>query len=714
MDLLSRLEGVQGNGQRFKAKCPAHQDDKPSLSITTRDDGKILMHCHAGCEITDIVRALGIKLSDLMPPRAEDEHKGRFRERILKTYDYRDENGKLLYQAVRYVPKAFRQRRPDGRGGWIWNVEGVRRVAYRLPDVIKAVNEGAQALFIVEGEKDADRLWSLGVPATCNAAGAGKWGDGETSSLAFLPESIEVVILPDNDLAGAKHAAEVAYQLRRAGKSVRVVDLPGLPDKGDVSDWLDAGHTVEDLWRVCGLDKPEKAPEVTVVHEPKPAPDFHLTDLGNAQRLIFRHGQDLRYVPAWGKWMVWTGKRWEVDESGEVQRRAKETVRSIYEEAAREVDDQRRKALSDHARRSESEARIRAMVTLACSESGVAVTPDDLDADPMLLNVANGTLDLRTGELRPHNRNDLITKIIPTAYKPDSECPTWLKFLHRVMNGDEDLVCFLAQAVGYSLTGSTREQCMFFLYGTGANGKSTFLETLRWLFGGYAAQAESETFLVRRSDQVRSDIARLVGTRFVAANEVEDGRRLSEVLVKQLTGSDRITARFLYRDFFEFTPTFKIWMAGNHKPIIRGTDEGIWRRLRLIPFEVTIPPEERDLSLMDKLKAEAEGILAWAVDGCLTWQTFGLTVPDAVRDATASYRDEMDVLGEFIAEECRVSQSVQVLAKDLYEAWKRWCEDNGEFAGTAKRFGMKLRERGFVAEKRNGKTYYVGLTLNLT
>jgi putative DNA primase/helicase len=313
-----------------------------------------------------------------------------------------------------------------------------------------------------------------------------------------------------------------------------------------------------------------------------------------------------------------------------------------------------------------------------------------------LFNAENGTIDLqKRAYLRPHERGDLLTKRSRVPFIPSARCPTWEAFLFRVMDGNEDLVRFLQRAVGYSLTASTREQVLFLLWGSGANGKSTFMEILRLILGDYAMQAEFSTFLKQDSEAVRNDIARLVGARLVAAVETESGLPLAEALVKQMTGGDVVTARFLFKEYFEFRPTFKVWLAANHKPIIRGTDHGIWRRIRLIPFIVTIPENERDPDLGEKLKAELPGILAWAVKGCLDWQEQGLGVPEKVRSATAAFRDEMDVLGGFLTDLCVVENEATGKSAELYAAYKKWAEENGERVMSQKSLAMRLVERGF-------------------
>jgi putative DNA primase/helicase len=438
---------------------------------------------------------------------------------------------------------------------------------------------------------------------------------------------------------------------------------------------------------------------------------LHHTDMGNAQRLIERHGTNLRYCFDSGKWLTWNGRCWATDNDGQVERLAKETIKSMYCEAGCSTNISDRGNLAKHALKSEAEGRLHAMVNLAKTEPSVPVSQSMLDADPWLLNCQNGTIDLRTGKLLAHHRNNLCTKEVAIAFDPDAQCPTWSAFLNRVMADNRALVKFLQRAVGYALTGMTTEQVLFFLYGTGANGKSTFIETCRNLVSDYAQQADFDTFVPKENGHPRNDLARLTGARFVAAVEAAQGRQLAENVIKQATGSDTITARFLYREYFEFTPQFKLFLVANHKPVVVGTDEAIWRRIRLIPFTVTIPPDERDKQLLEKLHRELPGILAWAVRGCLDWQRDGLGEPEAVSNATAAYRREMDVMADFIDEHCVLGEHETEDAGLLYEKFKEWSLQNGEGAATQKKFGAQLRERGFEAGKKRGSRCWFGLRL---
>ena len=436
---------------------------------------------------------------------------------------------------------------------------------------------------------------------------------------------------------------------------------------------------------------------------------FGPNDLGNAQRLLDRRMQDLRYVPEWGRWLVWDGKRWQRDKLGRVVEYAKDVVLHIHEEALAAPNSEMQTKLLQWSQRSQSLYSIKAMIKLA--ETTLALYADRLDANPSLLTVENGTLDLNTGELRPHKRGDRITKMAPVAYDAKADCPTWEAFLKRIMDGNGELIRFLQRAIGYSLTGDVSEQALFFLYGTGANGKTTFLNTVLELLGDYGKQAAPDLLVVQRGESHPTGIADLVGTRFAASVEVEEGKRLAETLVKQLTGGDRVKARFMREDFFEFMPTHKIFLAANHKPVIRGTDHAIWRRIRMIPFAVTFLPEEQDRTLAAKLRTELTGILAWAVRGCLDWRRLGLNPPADVTEATETYREEMDQLGGFLGDCCIMGSTAKVAKKDLYETYESWCKDAGDEPLPKRIFGTRLTGRG-VGDGRTGQVrFWVGIRL---
>jgi putative DNA primase/helicase len=429
---------------------------------------------------------------------------------------------------------------------------------------------------------------------------------------------------------------------------------------------------------------------------------FPLDDAGNGQRFASQHGHGVRYCFAWGSWLVYDACRWIRDEKAEVERLAKITARLIINEAQACDDDVERAALLKHAAASIKRSKREVMLKDAISEPGIAITTDELDANPWLLNCANCTLDLRTGERGPHDRADLLTKRIPVAYDPLAQCPTFLAFLDAIMAHRPNLIEFLQRAIGYSLTGDIREQVFFILHGSGANGKSTLLNILGELLGDYAQQTDTDALMVKQAGGINNDVARLRAARFVSAVETEEGKRLAEVKIKQFTGGDTVTARFLFQEFFEFKPLFKLFIATNHKPEIKGTDNAIWRRVRLVPFDVTFTPEQQDRTLADKLRAELPGILAWAVQGCFKWQRDGLGLPDEVKAATKAYREEQDLVALFLTDCCVIEQHAQVTAKNLNAAYQEWCKASGEKSITAIELGKRLTERGLTAKKGTG------------
>lgn len=430
--------------------------------------------------------------------------------------------------------------------------------------------------------------------------------------------------------ANARTTAERLAQKGRTTGRPRLAEIVGEDVVNRISAWLELTQTGSDV------ENPVSA----------------LTDLGNAKRFVLAHGNEVRFCHTWRKWLVWDGQRWVGDDTGEIRRRAKQTAINILIEARNESEDEQRKQVLAWQKQSEFEHRIRALISLAESEEGVPVRVKDLDCDSMLLNCQNGTLDLGTGEFREHHREDLITKLSPVIYDSNAECPHWLQFLNRIMGGNDELIFFLQRVAGYSLTGDTREHALFLLFGTGANGKTTLLETLRHVWGDYAMSAEFSSFVATRGMSVRNDLARLAGARAVTAAESQANRYLAEEVIKQITGGDTITARYLYSEHFDFRPQFKLFLATNHKPRIRGTDFAIWRRIHLVPFTVTIPNEEQDKMLLEKLRGEAPGILRWALEGLAAWRSSGLAAPAEVADATREYRSEQDVLQHFLDDRC--------------------------------------------------------------
>ena len=435
---------------------------------------------------------------------------------------------------------------------------------------------------------------------------------------------------------------------------------------------------------------------------------YKLTDVGNAERFVSMFKDQVKYCTIYKKWFIWNGKRWEQDDTGKIITYAIECVRNIIHDADLLPDGDRRKALIQHSLKSESNSRLKALLDIASGMPAITVRSDELDANPWLLNCQNGTIDLRTGKLREHKPQDLITRICSAEYDPKCAIPLWTSLLNKVSGGDEAVKRYMQKAFGYALTGDISEQAIFLLYGTGSNGKSTMLNVFAELLDGYAQSTSSDTFMQKKNDSVNNDIARLKGARFVSAIEMEEGKRMAESLIKSMTGGDKLVTRFLYGEFFEYVPQFKVFLAVNHKPIIRDTTKSIWRRIKLMEFTNTFSEQERDKKFPTKIMAtEMPGILAWAVQGCLWWQEEGIQDPDKIRDATQEYRDEMDAFPHFFEECCAIDEAGRVSNKMLRAAYDEWCKENGEYALQQRPFSQKLIERGFQKKRAPGNGAYM-------
>ena len=689
---LALFQGVKPAGEnRWMALCPAHADTQQSLSIKVVGDA-ILIKCHAGCQTPDIVKAIGLTMADLFLGKAGAPSAPR---RIVVVYPYHNARGELLFEVVRFEPKGFAQRRLLKDGSYAWNLRGISPVLYRLPEVITGI-ANSQIIYIVEGEKDADNLCKLGFIATTNPMGAGKWRNAYTESL----RGADVVIIPDNDDPGRAHAEGVAQNIYSVAARVRILPVPH--DISDVSAWIAAGATREVIEAAA-----------TSPWEPKPALDIHkfgLTDLGNAERLVARHGDNLRYNYNRNKWLVWTGRVWAWDDGARIMNMAKETVRSIYEEAGNEVNDDKRKELVSHATRSESGQRLSEMVKLAQSELPVDISK--LDNKPWLFNCENGTVNLKTGELQPHRREDMLTIMAPVNYTPNAQSTLWEGFLDRVTASDNKLKSYLQRAVGYSLTADMRDEGFFFVYGLGCNGKTTFLKTIHNTMGEYGMKAQTSLLLVDKgSHRPKEELANLRGKRFVMVGEIGQRQVLDTNLLKDLTGGERVRADRKYEHETEFDPTEKLWLYGNHKPIVTDSTKAMWRRVRLIPFTVTIPDDEIDNTLRDKLSHELSAVLAWAVKGCIDWQLLGFDVPEAVKRATQSYREEEDILRDYIEACLEVKPSGRTPKKSLWSNYKGWCDENKLVPVSRARLSSLLVERGITDGKSGSVRYWAGIEI---
>lgn len=448
---------------------------------------------------------------------------------------------------------------------------------------------------------------------------------------------------------------------------------PGVTNNGNGN-----GHASDPPWAEGGDPLPA---------EPK-------TELGYARRFIHLYGKQLRHVPSWNWWLVWDGSRWAHDRTGQAHRWMKIIVRRLTNDALAITDEDKRKAALKKAEAGERSASVRGALTLAATEPQVVVDHKALDADPFLLNCANGTVDLRTGQLRPHDPADLITKVTGAAYRPDAIGDVFDRFLADIQP-DEAMRAFLARLLGHAIEGRQAVHVLPIFWGDGANGKSTLIDAVMGALGDYAAPAAAGLLTARKNDAHPTETADLFGRRLAVLHETDAGRQLAEGTVKRLTGGDRIKARHMREDFWEFDPSHTFVMLTNHKPLVKGDDEGIWRRIKLVPFAVVIPEHQRDEHLSDRLSEEADAILSWLIAGYQAWQAGGLDEPHQVTDATTEYRLESDTLGRFLDDCCLLASGYRTRSAELYAAWVAWCTQEHEQPGSNKAFTTALQNRGY-------------------
>lgn len=614
-------------------------------------------------------------------------------------------------------PTGFTRLRPDhprlkdGRSVKYEQPIGVSCRAYFPIQSVIAIRKPHKPLILTEGEKKAIKADAEGFPCI-GLTGVFAWQKkGQPEKL--IPDLNQIIwkkravyIVFDSDAIKNSNVREAERRLsavlRRRGAKVFIVRLPGGPDEKKVGldDFL-VKHgpekfrkLLEDARQCISSDKLAK---------------FNCTDVGNAERLAFHAGSRIKYCQANNTWYIWNGFRWKPDNTGEVIQIAKDITKGIYKEAEQEADPTLREKLGRHAIQSERAERISAMLRLAQSEPFIAVKLNQLDTDPWLLNCQNGTLDLQTGQLLEPKPDDLLTKSCSVDFDENAKCRTWVKYLKEVFENNNDLIRFIKRAVGYSLTGSTKERVLFFAYGTGKNGKSTLVTTIQTMMGDCGRQAPPNLLVTRHGEVHPTEIMHLAGSRFVAASETEEQRQLAESFVKQMTGGqDRLSGRYLYKDFVDFIPTHKLWLSGNHLPVIKGTDDAIWDRIKLIPFNVRFDSPDKELPA--RLLAELPGILNWAIEGCLEWQEHGLGSPNAVLAATQAYRSEMDVLGAFIEDICERGPGKSVMGPILFDKYGIWCDRSREQKLGRQEFYSRLEQQGFK-RKRSGGLKFLGLSL---
>lgn len=827
-DTINRYIELTRRGGEYVARCPFHNDSRPSFYVVPSKAKAFCMSCgwHGDVidfvaefekvETADAVRRLNggdlpvdrPTLPALPPDEAGDwtpimpapadappmdlasiwnPRRGQVVnwKRIATRADaYRSADGGILGYVVRLeidgsklTPTVTFCRHRDGRTAWA-------SVKFPNPRPLQGQDDLARrpeaVALVVSGEKcqaDAARY----LPGFAAVTWPG--GDQNVLRADWRPlHGRRVTIWPDADASGMEAAQRLAAALYGHAAEIRIVDPTGQPEGWDIADGVAEGMDTAALrqwasarvraWSPDGQPYPEKktAPcDEAVKVEPareEPAPPGEGSsvtgvnhtpsvagsataaiplDMTNGGQLATVHylpaakitaeledtldpqeddlpelysednaalafsrlfADDLRYVAPWGRWMTWRDQRWVHEDTLEVFDMARKVARSIAAQARTDPALHPKQQAAVSARYGQA-GTIAAIERLARADRRHAATIEQWDADIWLLNTPAGVVDLRTGAIRPGDRGAHMTKI--TAVAPGGDCPTWLRFLDTATAGDTELIGFLQRMAGYALTGSTRDHALFFVYGTGGNGKGTFLNTLQWILGDYARSAPADMFTERKHEAHTTELARLMGARLVAAQETEEGKRWAEAKIKALTGGDPITARFMRQDDFEYIPQFKLVMTGNHKPGLRNVDEAIKRRLHLIPFTVTIPAERRDTGLGERLRAEAGGILSWCIEGCRQWQERGLAAPAAVLAATSEYLEQQDTLAAWLEECVEVTDLGSAKSSALYASYKSWAERSSEFVLPLKRWVAAMEGRGYTSVKTGGSMVYKGI-----
>lgn len=676
-------------------------------------------------------------------------------------YDYKDEQGKLLFQVVRVqfsTDKHIYQRHFNQKGEWVNNLRGVRRVIYRLPEVLEAVKNGT-TVFVVEGEKDVETLFEWGLVATTNPMGAGKWQDEYSRYLC----GADVVIIPDNDDPGRKHAEKVARSLYGIARSVKIIKLPVWREHEDVTDWKERyGGTKELLMeivngtpeyvpskpkqvmpkipdeipegernntlaslagrlRIRGLGEEEILQHLLTENRLRCKPPLPEEEVRTIAKSISRYevlpplphpkkeaeqAEELakiwqgkyKYATHVGKWMKWTGKNWESVIDQQVIKEASQTLRQHYASMVlNEVNEERTRMLAALIEISCKYNSVKNILAFLQGTKGFCITPEEWDRDPWLLNVNNGTIDLRTGQIHPHNPEDLCTQLAPVDYDPTAVGDAWERHIRYFLPND-NIRRQVQRDLGMALVGTPLKESLPIWYGQGANGKSTTARVIQYVLGTYVGRAAPNLLIQRRHEHHPTELADLKGKRIVFSVEIGNGDRLDEAKVKDITGGDRIKARYMRQDFFEFDQTWTIFLLCNHKPIITGVDKGIWRRIKLIPWTVSIPENQQkpqDMIISELLK-ESPAILRWLLEGLADWQRDNYWTAEEVLWATQEYRGEQDRLAGFLSDCCELKQYASVSVAELYDAYCEWCKETDEEPLTKKTFGTYLKDRGYT------------------
>lgn len=696
-------------GKLVRCPCPEHEDVHPSCEIFEGEDHEFRATCYTGCDwqvVKDALReaagepAFGERSNGNGASR-NGQPKHRSKAEVIAQYVYENEEAQPLFRVNRTSDKKFFQERWTG-SEWVKSLGDTRRVPFRLPELQEAIAED-RIVWILEGEKDVLQAVSKGLTATCTPGS--KW----RQEFAEYFQDARVVIVPDNDVPGQKLALQIAEGLREVARDVRVLEPLGHRKGFDLSDFLDAGGTVAELWERYDSTPPWQPPaDGQGKGEDVPPHQDALSELLAARTLQERDGEDILHSDAVG-WLVRTPERWEPNQKA-VEAKTHQLGQHFRNMTPKAIDGKHANKLHTYSRQLERSKTVQDVLRLARAMDGINANEIQFDGNPWLLNCVNGTYDFQACGLREHRRDDYITKLAPTAYKANAQCPRYLEFLQQVFEGDEELISYLQWIAGYCLTGDTSAQVFFVFHGAGANGKSTLLNVWKHVLGlDYATAINPELLMARRQGNYAADLAALRGIRLALAQETGDGRRLDEAFVKHLTGGDPVSARHLYQSPFTYTPELKLIIGTNHKPRVTDDSSGFWRRVRLIPFERQFMGQDADPNLVDVLRAEAEGVLAWMVEGALRHGVKGEPEPpERVKVASKEYKDASDLLGQFLEEECVLGDGYEVIKDALFERFE-------QFAGKGRigkpTFGAKLKDRGFLDRKSGSRRFWIGISL---
>jgi putative DNA primase/helicase len=742
-------------------RCPGHDDRTPSLSVHKGANGRVLLKCHGGCPTEKVVAALGLTMADLFDDRPHEPLLRRDRQPrangdlqpkdhqeprlwsiadddIAAVHVYADPaTNAALFEVCRLTkmardrgqPKCLpRHRGTDGQvyfglGSWLGRVPPL----YREAEAVAELQQGGTA-YITEGERDADVIHEIGGVACTNVGGAGKFRPEHAATLATALEAgapqARMVVVAHRDLPGMGHASDVLRKLVDAGAPPDRISIVQAAEGKDAADHISAGRRLEELVQVkidAGKDAPwNDQPDAEAAASPT-------SDVANDHRLARHFGGELRWTEALG-WIAWEGTHWEPSETGALARAARlgriiqaegaeKAAAASKTESSRDRDRLREEAeaLQKWARESEREPRVRAALNLA--RPALEMDAGQLDAKPFLLNCANGTVDLRTGELQPHSRSDYLTKSTGIVFDPGATSDLWDRVVRHAVPDDEER-SFLQKAAGYSASGEKREDVVFLLHGITRTAKGTIQAAIATALGDYAGTANLEAFAQRAKgvdgSRARPELAKLRGLRMVSIYESGRSLRLDSALLKTISGSDPIAARDLYRAEFTFQPQLALWIATNSRPRLPEDDDAVWQRIRELPFLVHIPEAERDPEVRRRLSDPNDcgpAVLAWVVTGFEMYRRDGLRPPEIVRNATTSYRAEMDRLAPFLAACCVLSDNAWIKTSELRGAYETWCKENGETPLMGRAWGETLARHGCKASRVNAGRGWSGICL---